>query len=103
MFNLFFNKLEFIGIEKEAADMVLKIQKYFDIDNIPTEHLQHLDVPARTKYKHMQVSRTEARMLVSNLDPNVLQYTFSRQNCTGGKVTYHYQILVIFFLLLLYF
>lgn len=64
--------------------------KYYDVDKIPTEHLPHLGVPAFSRYQQMLVSPTEAKMLVSNIYSDILEYQFNRINLTEGKVTYHY-------------
>lgn len=61
--------------------------KYYDVDNIPTEHLSHFGVPAFSRYQQMLVSPTEAKMLVSNIYSDILEYHFNRINMTKGKVT----------------
>lgn len=81
-------------MHEEVNDVILKMQnhKYYDLDGIPTEHLENLSIPVRSRYKQMLVSPHEAKMLASNIKSSVLQYEFSHVNCTGGKVTYHYCI-----------
>lgn len=81
-------------MNEDVNEVILLIQnhRHYDIDGIPIEHLEHLSIPVRSRYKQMLVSPHEANLLVSNISARALEYEFSHVNCTGGKVTYHYCI-----------